>query len=461
MSKTPSTESGTHPAGGPAQESVIRLMTRLAVEHGAVNLAQGFTDEAPAYDMVWGGICALLGGTERGGRRLESMTLGRLVGSWPDAEKFLDVSLKDLLAGLQNPSDTLNQYSFPFGLPELRKAIAQYTQRFSGFRPDPETEVTVVLGSTEGLSSVLLATCQPGQGVIIVQPFHEMFPSQAQIFRLQPIYVTLREDIRQGGWQLDRQELARAAAQPQARALILNTPHNPTGKVFGRPELEWIAQLCQERDLILISDEIYEHIVYDGHQHVCPASLDGMRERTIAINSISKTGQATGWRVGWVISPARYTTPIRAIHDSLVIQAPTPLQKGAVRLLQSPPAFFETLRSRYQEKRQLLGTMLRQLGFRLSPPEGAYYLFANYRQVPALQDLAPMDAAQYLLREVGVACVPGDNFYRQGNAGQDYLRFAFCRSVATLREAVRRLSALSGGSGARHPRSGPIGPTID
>ena len=426
----------------PAQESVIRRMTRLAVEHAAVNLSQGFTDEAPAYEMVWGGICALLGGTDRGGQRLESMTLGRLVGSSPDTEKFLDLPLKDLLAGLQNSSDTLNQYSFPFGLPELRNAIAEYTLRFSGFRPDPETEVTVVLGSTEGLSSVLLATCEPGDGVIIVQPFHEMFPSQAQIFRLRPIYVTLQEDVQRGTWRLDREELAQAAAQPHARTLILNTPHNPTGKIFSRQELEWIAQLCQERDLILISDEIYEHIVYDGHYHLCPAKLEGMRDRTIVIDSISKTGQATGWRVGWVISPARYTTPIRSIHDNLVIQAPTPLQKGAVRLLLSAPDFFETLRRRYDEKRKLLGETLRKLGFQITLPEGSYYLFANYRKVPALGNLPPMEAALYLLREIGVACVPGDNFYRQGDAGQDYLRFAFCRSLTTLREGVRRLSAL-------------------
>lgn len=426
-----------------AQESVIRFMTRLAIQYGAVNLSQGFTDEAPPYETIWGGICALLGGTDEGVQRLESMTLRRVVGSSPDAEKWFDLPLKDFLACLQNRSDTLNQYSFPFGLPELRVAIAEYTQRFSGFRPDPETEITVALGSTEGLSSVLLATCRPGDGVIILQPFHEMFPSQAQIFQLQPRYVTLRENVERKIWMLDPEELLQAAAQPHVRTMILNTPHNPTGKVFSRPELELIARVCQQRDLILISDEIYEHILYSQHRHLCPAVLEGMRDRTIVINSISKTGQATGWRVGWIISPSRYTPQIRAIHDNLVIQAPTPLQKAAVRLLLAKPALFQTLRSNYDRKRKLLEKTLHNLGFRFTSPQGSYYLFANYRSVPALCDLSPTDAALYLLREIGVACVPGDNFYRQGDQGRNYLRFAFCRSLSTLHDAVRRLSVLS------------------
>ncbi len=194
------------------------------------------------------------------------------------------------------------------------------------------------------------------------------------------------------------------------------------------------------RDLFAITDEIYEHIVYDGRRHYCMAAFDGMRERTFVVNSISKTGNATGWRIGWVLSPENYTTRIRSVHDTLVVQAPTPLQKGAERLLRQDDAVLGAIRMKYAEKRQVLMEGLRQVGFQVSPPEGSYYLFANYRQVPALRALAPVDAAMFLIKEVGVAPVPGDNFYRVGDEGDKYLRFAFCRSIDSLREAGLRLA---------------------
>ena len=423
------------------KESVIRLMTRLAVQHQAVNLSQGFTDEAPCFDLVWGGISAMLGGTDEYVTRFETLTLKQIAEEGGNiSEAFLDTPLKDLLARLQNPRDRFNQYSFPFGLPELRRAIAEYTERFYHFRPDPENEITVVLGATEGLSSVLRATCQPGDGVIILQPFHEMYPSQANIFGLRPQYLTLRENQQEGRWELDRDELKKVADHT-TRALILNTPHNPTGKVFTREELIFLADFCQQRDLLVITDEIYEHIIYDDHLHYCLAAFEGMRDRTLVVNSISKTGSATGWRVGWVLSPPAYTNRIRSIHDTLVIQAPTPLQKGAERLLRLDSRFYQDLRKSYVQKRELMVTGLRQAGFQLSPPEGSYYLFANYRQVPSLRHLSPMDAAMALIQKVGVAPVPGDNFYHVGNEGDTYLRFAFCRSLETLREGVRRLLA--------------------
>jgi aspartate/methionine/tyrosine aminotransferase len=422
------------------KESVIRLMTRLAVQHGAVNLSQGFTDEAPLFELVWGGIAAALGGTDEQIERFEHLTLGQIQKELGGgADDFLRLPLREVLARLQNPRDRFNQYSFPFGLPELRQAIAEYTERFYAFRPDPDTEITVVLGATEGLSSLLRATCAPGDGLIVFQPFHEMYPSQADIFGLQPRYVTLREDREKGVWNLDRDEL-KAAAAPGARGIVLNTPHNPTGKVFSRDDLEFIAGLCQERDLFAFTDEIYEHIIYDGRRHYCLAAFEGMRDRTFVVNSISKTGSATGWRVGWVISPPAHTTRIRAIHDTLVIQAPTPLQKGAARLLRQEDAVFRGMWKSYAEKRGVLIDGLRQVGFRISPPEGSYYLFADYRQVEALKGMSPMDAAMFLIKEVGVASVPGDNFYRVGNEGNDYLRFAFCRSLDSLREARARLA---------------------
>ena len=413
-------------------ESVIRQMTRLAARHHAVNLAQGFTDEAPPYPLVWAAVTALLGGTDAGIKRVQQAEVGRASsGSTPGLEGALEA--------LQNPRDALNQYSFPFGLPELRDAIASYTEHWSGFRPDPEHETTVVLGATEGLASVFGSVCAPNDGVIVMQPFHEMYPSQARVFGLRPLYVTLREH--EGEWQLDRTELERAAANG-ARVLVLNTPHNPTGKVFTDDEMRFVASLAVAHDLLVVTDEIYEHFVYDGHRHIALATLPGMRERTIIVNSISKTGHATGWRVGWVIAPERLTARIRAIHDTLVIQAPTPLQKAAVRLLAMPDLFFEQLRARYSEKRHTLITAVERVGFRVARPQGAYYLFADYGAVPRLAERSPMEAAMLLIETIGVATVPGDNFYVDSGHSVKYLRFAFCRGLDTLAEAARRLEGL-------------------
>ena len=411
-------------------QSVIRLMTRLAAEHGAINLAQGFTDEAPPFELAWGALTALLGGDDQGIARLQAATIG--------GEDGRDIPLRDLLARLQSPRDRLNQYSYPFGLPELREAIADYTNGLYAFRPNPETEITVVLGATEGVSTVLRALCSAGDAVVIIQPFHEMYPAQAAVHGLRPRFVTLREDPDRGSWSLDLAELEKAAGD-DARLLILNTPPNPTGKVFTRDELEAISELCRRRDLLLITDEIYEHIVYDGHRHLCLAALTDMRRRTIVVNSISKTGNATGWRIGWVLSPPELTPQIRAVHDTLVIQAPTPLQKGVVDFLRGGTAHFAQLQSAYAAKRGLLLEALRHVGFRCSAPEGSYYLFADYRQLPALGALEPSAAARRLIEEVGVASVPGDNFYTEGNEGDRYLRFAFCRSLPSLREAADRL----------------------
>ena len=418
-------------------ESVIRKMTRLAAKNQAVNLAQGFTDEAPPYPMVWAAVTALVGGTNEGIERLQQAEVGRLDPT--DPSQGSTPRLEQTLEALQSSHDTLNQYSFPFGLSELREAIASYTEHWSGFRPDPERETTVVLGATEGLASVFGSVCAPNDGVIVMQPCHEMYPSQVDVFGLRPLYVTLREH--EGEWQLDRRELARAAANG-ARVLVLNTPHNPTGKVFTSDETQFVASLAQEHDLLVVTDEIYEHFIYDGHRHVALAALPGMRERTIIVNSISKTGHATGWRVGWVIAPARLTARIRALHDTLVIQAPTPLQKAAVRLLSMPDLFFGQLRTRYSDKRQTLIAAVERVGFRVARPQGAYYLFADYGAVPCLAGRSPMEAAMFLIETIGVATVPGDNFYPDSGYTVKYLRFAFCRGLDTLGEAARRLEGL-------------------
>ena len=423
----------------PVSESVIRRMTRLAAEHGAINLAQGFTDEPPPYALVWGAIAALLGGSDAGIQRLERAAVTDPAG---DGGHDAPVLLREALRDLQGRRDGLNQYSYPFGLPELRRAIAAYTARWGGFEPDPEAETTVVLGSTEGLAAVLAAAGRRGDGLVVIEPFHEMYPAQAAVFGLAPRYVRLRESPDEAAWRLDPDELRRAAAG--ARLLILNSPHNPTGKVFDTGELETIAEVARTEDLIVVTDEIYEHIVFDGARHRSIATLPGMRERTVVVNSISKTANATGWRVGWVLAPPHLTPRIRAVHDTLVIQAPTPLQRAAVELLALPDAFFRGLAHAYAGKRALLGDALRAAGFHISEPRGAYYFFADYRGVPEVGQLEPMAAALHLIEHAGVAAVPGDNFYSGGDGGDRYLRFAFCRSRDTLDAAARRLREFAG-----------------
>ena len=424
------------------KETVIRLMTRLAIEHGAVNFSQGFTDEAPVYDMVWGGISAMLGGTEEGVRRLESMSLREILEARGDGgSNSLDLTLKELLAGVRNPRDQLNQYSFPFGIPELRHAIADYTEAFYGCRPDPDEQITVVLGASEGMAVAFRSLLDPGDGVVVMQPYHELYPSQAAIFGLVPRFVTLRKDRDAGTWRLDRDEVRSVVSDSSVKAIVVNTPHNPTGKVLNEDELGFIAELCRTHDLFAITDEIYEHITFDGHRHSFLASFEGMAERTLVVNSISKTGRSTGWRIGWVITPPERTRRLRAVHDNLVVQAPTPLQKGAVSLLRQERMFFDGIAEGYRRKRDLLIGGLREVGFTATPPEGAYYLFADYRSVPALAAMSPLDAAMHLIEEVGVATVPGDNFYATGNEGDRYLRFAFCRSIETIEAGLERLRA--------------------
>ena len=424
------------------RETVIRRMTRLAHAHGAVNLAQGFTDETPHYDMVWSGVAALLGGTGEGARRLESLTARELLHAHGGADAgSLDRPVKELFEQMRGSRDELNQYSFPFGLAELRHAIADYTQACRGYRPDPEEQITVVLGASEGMAAAFRSLLGPGDGVVVMQPYHELYPSQAAIFGLVPRFVTLREDRRAGTWRLDRDELRAALSDPSVKAMVVNTPQNPTGKVLDTEELGLIAELCRTHDRFAITDEIYEHITFDGHRHRSLVRYEGMAERTLVVNAISKTGRATGWRVGWVITPPDRTPALRAVHDNLVVQAPTPLQKGAASLLRQPVSFFAGIAEGYREKRDLLVAGLRELGFSATRPEGAYYLFADYRGVPALGGLSPMQAAMFLVEHAGVATVPGDNFYSTGREGERYLRFAFCRSLATLAEGIERLRA--------------------
>jgi len=290
------------------------------------------------------------------------------------------------------------------------------------------------------MSAVLRAVTKAGDGVVVVQPFHEMYVNQVKVFHLQPHFVSLIEDG--GGWHLDMAGLESKLALPNTRVLLLNSPHNPTGKVFSERELQSICDLCVQHNVYLVTDEIYEHIIYTSTPHYCVAAWPDMKDNAIIVNSMSKTGSATGWRVGWVIASRDITSKIRAIHDTIAMQAPTPLQRAVQTLLHADKATFAGIKDAYEVKRDVLLKGLLSVGFRASEPEGAYYLFARYGGVPVIGSMGPTEAAIYLTKQVGVACVPGDNFYGvpvEGGAENQYLRFAFCRSLSHLKEAVHRL----------------------
>ena len=371
-------------------ESVIREMTRLNHLHGGVNLSQGFPDfAAPA--AVKEAACAAI---------------------------MADV----------------NQYAVTWGTRPLREAVAQqFTQRY-GVPVVPDEQVTVCCGATEAMMATMMAIIDPGDEVIIFEPFYENYGPDAILSGATPRYVALREP----DWSFDPQELT-AAFSNRTRAIILNTPNNPTGKVFTRDELGVIADLCQKWDVVAISDEIYEHIVYDGARHVPIASVEGMAERTVTINSLSKTYSVTGWRVGWAIAPASLTGAIRKVHDFLTVGAAAPLQEAGVTALGLDEAYYTELARGYQRRRDMLLEILERHHFTCYAPNGAYYIMTDIAGFGYSDDVA---FAHYLVKEVGVAAVPGSSFYRHAELGRTKLRFCFCKRDETLLEADRRLASL-------------------
>ena len=409
-------------------ESTIRLMTRVAIESGAVNLSQGFPNEPPPREMACAAAGALLCGASAASA---AAAAAELEATGPRAEE----------------TDALNQYSFPYGAPELRRAVAKYyARRFPGaFAYDADENITVVAGATEGFAACIRALAEPGDTIAFFEPCHELYPSQLALFGMRPRAVTLT--AHETDWAFDAAELE--AALRSSTLFLFNDPHNPTGHRFSPAERRLIVKLCRKHGVLIITDEIYEWILYgsviDVHEPL--AVLDP--ENVVIVSSISKTARATGWRIGWVVASASRTAKIRAVHDQLVACVATPLQIGVARLLELPPAErFAHLREEYREKRNELGAALLAAGFDLGPaPRGAYYWFVGYRGVPSLAGLDPLSAAMKLTREYGVACVPGDNFYvseRRSDAahGQRYLRFAFCRSLDVLRAAGERLAAM-------------------
>jgi len=389
-------------------ESVIREMTRQAMLYGAVNLAQGFPDFAAPEEVK--------------------------------------------RAAAEAIAADINQYAITWGAKSLRQAIAREMQRWQGLAVDPETDITVCCGSTEAMISAMLAVTNPGDEVVIFEPFYENYGPDAILSGARPRFVKLRPppvchpersegsafSDNAGEWTFDPGEL-RAAFNTHTKAIILNTPNNPTGRVFTRAELEFIRDLCVEWNVLALTDEIYEHILYDGTKHISIATLDGMRGRTVTINGMSKTYSVTGWRVGWAVAAPAITSAIRKVHDFLTVGAAAPLQEAGAVALSLPPSYYEKLAADYRVRRDVLLGGLRAAGFRCFVPRGAYYIMTDISAFGFSDDVA---FTQHLVKDIGVAVVPGSSFYNDPKDGAQQVRFAFCKKLPTLEEAARRLQRL-------------------
>ncbi|HTI63605.1 MAG TPA: aminotransferase class I/II-fold pyridoxal phosphate-dependent enzyme [Gemmatimonadaceae bacterium] len=370
-------------------ESVIREMTRIASMYDAVNLAQGFPD-FPMPDAMKQAACTAINGD-------------------------------------------INQYAVTWGAPVLRQAIAEKYRRWYDMEVDPDRDVTVTCGATEAMASVFMALVEPGDEVIVPEPFYENYGPDAILAGAHPVFVPFdRPD-----WTLDPDRL-RAAFSSRTKAIIVNTPHNPTGRVLSRDEMSLIAELCIEHDAWAITDSPYEHMIYAGHHHEI-STWPGMRERTITISSLSKTYSCTGWRIGWIIAPPAQTGPIRKVHDFLTVGAPAPLQAAAAVGFAFDAEYYNQFAAHYKDRRDFLCAVLKEQGFEFAMPEGAYFVLADFSP---LSDLDDVTFAKWMTQEIGVATVPGSSFYSRKEDGRNFVRFAFCKKQATLDDAAERLSRL-------------------
>jgi aspartate/methionine/tyrosine aminotransferase len=334
----------------------------------------------------------------------------------------------------------INQYAVTWGSPSLRSALADWYLRRYGMEVDPDREITVTCGATEAMASVFMALFDPGDEVIVPEPFYENYGPDAILAGASPRFLTLEPPA----YRLDSSAI-QAMIGPRTRALILNTPNNPTGRAFDDEEMEGVARICRERDLVAITDEIYECMIYDGI-HRPLATLEGMRERTITVSGISKTFSVTGWRVGTVVAPAEITGAIRKVHDFLTVGAPAPLQEAAAfAYSEMPEAYFHELLARYRERRDVMVQGLLEAGFRCRVPEGAYYILADFSGLSEEDDST---FARTLARDAGVAPVPGGSFFHRPESGRHLVRFAFCKEIRTLDEAARRLRDFARAGGA-------------
>ncbi len=371
-------------------ESVIREMSRLAGEYGAVNLAQGYPD-------------------------------------FPAPRAIKDAAI----AAIEVDH---NQYAITWGSINLREAISRKAASFNKIEAIPDRDITVTCGATEAMMAVMLALIEPGDEVVVFEPFYENYVPDAAMSGAKLVFVPLRPPQ----YRFDPADL-RSAFGPKTRAIVVNTPHNPTGRVFDRTELEAIAALCREFDVLAITDEIYEHIIFDGREHISLATLPDMAERTITISGFSKTFSVTGWRVGYVIARPPWSDGIRKVHDFLTVGAPAPLQEAAATALTFGQEFYDDLRTGYEQRRAQLLNALQQVGFGCVEPEGAYYIMADIRPLTQMDDVS---FARHLIEKVGVAPVPGSSFHNDKELGRSYIRFTFSKSEATLAEAARRLKVL-------------------
>ncbi len=384
-------------------ESVIREMTREAMKYGAVNLGQGFPDFAAPEDIKQRAMQAI--------------------------------------------SDDFNQYAITWGVKSFRDAIAEKTKRFLGLEVDPETEITVTCGSTEGMIAGMMATVDAGEEVVVFEPFYENYAPDAILSDAKPVHVPLYQTA--DGWHFEKDEL-RAAFNERTKAIIICNPNNPTGKVFTLEELEFIAELCKEFDAICFTDEIYEHIIYRGTRdagqmtansmrHISMAQIEGMRERTVVVNSLSKTYSVTGWRVGYVIAPPDITSAIRKVHDFLTVGAANPLQHAGAYALGLPKSYYNELQKEYQRKRDFIVPILQKVGLKCAMPQGAYYVMTDISDFGFANDV---EFTKHLIREIGVAVVPGSSFYHDKSLGSQKVRFCFCKKNETLEAAAERLQKL-------------------
>ncbi len=371
-------------------ESVIRGMTMEARKHGAINLAQGMPDFA-APPEIKAAAC----------RAIE---------------------------------DDINQYAITWGAKNLREAIAEHALWHLGLEVDPETEITVTCGSTEAMLVTLLSLVNPGDEVILTQPFYENYWPDCALAGATPRFVPLQPPY----WRFDPEQLA-AAFNDKTKAIILCNPNNPTGTVFSREDLEAVAALCRKWDVIGITDEIYEHIIYDGRRHISLAAIEGMRERSVTISGMSKTYAVTGWRVGTIIAPPTLSHAFRQVHDFVSIGAAAPLQEAGALAYRSPRSYYTQLAAEYQARRDRFCKELWDVGFEFEPPEGAYYIMAGVSAFGVTDDVA---FTRYLVRDIGVATVPGSSFFQEKSLGRLYVRFCFCKRDSTLDEAALRLRKL-------------------
>ena len=368
-------------------ESVIREMSRLAAQHQAVNLAQGFPDFACPPELK------------------------------EAAKQAIDADI--------------NQYAITWGDREFRHALAEKSSRYLGINIDPEKHITITCGATEAMAATMLALVDPGDEVIVFEPYYENYGPDAVLAGASPRYVRLYPP----DWSFKPEELE-AAFSNKTRAIIINTPHNPTGKVFTRDELTFIAKLCQKWGVFAFTDEIYEHILYDGRKHVAIASIPGMEDLTVTINGLSKSYSVTGWRVGTIIACEEMTAAIRKVHDFLTVGAAAPLQKAGVAAMNLPQSYYDELHTMYTQKRDTMLSILDESGIPYFAPQGAYYVLCDISEFGFATDLA---FTQFLIKDVGVAVVPGSSFVSKPEYGFNYVRFCFSKRPETLEAARQRL----------------------